>query len=62
MNYNHNMATRFCVKRFMSYQIKGGESLNPKIPKSHRKKVTKEIKAPYEFSMRQIYHIRGRYG
>ena len=56
------MANRLCLRRFMSYQIKG-ESLNPKI-KGKGKKYSKprEIEVPYQFTWRQVYHIRGRYG
>ena len=51
------MASSLISRRF--YMIKG-HSRNPKIPKPTPK--PSEYKVPYKFSMRQVYHIRGRYG
>merc|ERR1712228_60694 len=40
----------------------GGPSSNPRINVSKPQKRLDREKVPYKFSMRQIYHIRGRYG
>ena len=56
------MASQLWIRRFMSYQIKGPLS-NPKISDvSKPQKMSERVKVPYEFSMTQVYHIRGRYG